>query len=261
MAYLGEAGHDEQGRYNSGAAGDQSGSECYYHEFYNYPWDCYIEPTDDNIGNKIANAMIEACENDLIGYDQYQRNTAYTMFKKYGSIGNIKERCETDCSAVTSLCIVQSGIDILKGLTNAPTTWTLKNILLNTKQFKIVSKPINRGTILLNEQHHVAIYLGNDTKKKNSNDDVIKTIIKKMDKGVNDMFLFEFVDGKYKGRLYICDNFTIKHVGHIHELEGYAKAKGVSLDELRKSAVKTSIKAPYHERFLALCNREKVIKW
>ena len=166
VKYIAESGHDEHGRYTGGKAGDQTGQECYVHEYYNYPWNVFIEPIDDYLARDIANNGIDAANNDHIGYDQWQRNSAYAEWKKVGSIAKITKDCEVDCSALVSLCITQAGCDILTGRSNAPVTSTLRSILLNTGKFRRVSAPTKRGTICLSEGNHVAIYLGTSKEKK-----------------------------------------------------------------------------------------------
>ena len=157
-SYLGQASIDERGTFRNGKAGDNNGKEVAIRSYYNYPWNVFLAPKSTDLGDKIANAMIDACNNNHIGYDMNQRNTAYTQWKKYGSIEKIATDCETDCSALTSLCVTQAGVDILKNTINAPTTSTLRKVLLATGKFEVVISPTKRGTICLKEGSHVAIF-------------------------------------------------------------------------------------------------------
>ena len=47
--YISNSGHDENGRYNGGAAGDQTGDEWYLRSWYNRPWNCVIRYTKNHI--------------------------------------------------------------------------------------------------------------------------------------------------------------------------------------------------------------------
>lgn len=210
MSYLGQASHDERGdSYYNGQAGDQTRTEVAITNYYNYPWDVFLEPIDDNFGHRVANAMIDACENNHIGYDMNQRNTCYAEWKKCGSIAKISTDCETDCSALVSLCVTQSGYDILSETTNAPTTWGLESVLLKTGGFKVVNAPVKRGTVLLNTQNHVAIFLGETKEKVNCEE------IEDLKGGTTMFCTFEMTDGKYKGKIFFANLATeeIRHMG------------------------------------------------
>jgi hypothetical protein len=52
-----------------------------------------------------------ACDNDNIGYDQYQRNTLYNLAAKVGfDVSKVTTPCETDCSALVRVCCAYAGV-------------------------------------------------------------------------------------------------------------------------------------------------------
>ena len=106
---IGSARIDENGHIIGGAAGDQTGREVCVEPYYRHSlgWVC-IRPKDATIGIKISTAMMQACSNNHIGYDQGQRESIVPMYKKYGSLKAIKENCETDCSKLVAMCVLQA---------------------------------------------------------------------------------------------------------------------------------------------------------
>ena len=113
MIKIGQASRDERGRYSGGIAGDQDGKEVVIREWYNRPWNKVLRCKDSKKAEKIAAAMEKACRNDLIGYDQSQRTTLYSLCKANGwKIEDVKTLCETDCSALVSVCVNAAGIRV-----------------------------------------------------------------------------------------------------------------------------------------------------
>ena len=92
---VGSARIDERGKATGGQAGDQTGKEVMIQNFYVHPKGWYIlRPKDGNHANKIASAMITACDNNNIGYDQSNRLGVI----KYGI--NTTTKTEADCSSL-----------------------------------------------------------------------------------------------------------------------------------------------------------------
>lgn len=106
--YVGSARSDERGKANGGKAGDQTGKEVSKQKWYKHSkgWRvlrCKIP----EMRNFIAEAMEWALENDLIGYDQYQRLTLYNLVKAFNfDPRKASAACETDCSALVRVCIL-----------------------------------------------------------------------------------------------------------------------------------------------------------
>lgn len=169
MIKIGQASRDERGRYSGGLAGDQDGKEVSIREWYNRPWNKVLRPKNPDKAEKIAAAMEKACENNCIGYDQNQRTTLYSLAKANGwRIEDVKTPCETDCSALVSVCVNAAGVKVSGDIY----TGNEANALLRTGEFELLDAPkylttdeyLRRGDILLYEFHHTAIALENGKK-------------------------------------------------------------------------------------------------
>ena len=169
MIKIGQASRDERGRYSGGMAGDQDGREVLIREWYNRPWNKVLRAKNPSIAEKIAAAMEDACRNDNIGYDQYERTTLYDLCKANGwNIKAVNKPCETDCSALVSVCVNAAGVRLSGSIYTGNESATL----LKTGEFELLDAPkylttdeyLRRGDILLYEFHHTAIALENGKK-------------------------------------------------------------------------------------------------
>ena len=167
---IGHASIDERGKANSGAAGDQTGKEVYTRTWYSKPWHTVFRPKSPEIAEKIAKAMEQACANNNIGYDQYQRTTLFELAQdKNWDISKVAKKCETDCSALVSVCCNAAGIKVSKDMY----TGNEKSVLTGTGKFTIytASKYVNssdyllRGDVLLGTGH-TAVVLSDGAKAK-----------------------------------------------------------------------------------------------
>lgn len=167
---IGHASIDERGKANSGAAGDQTKKEVYTRTWYSKPWHTVFRPKSSAAAEKIAKAMEQACANNNIGYDQYQRTTLYTLAKAAGwDISKVAKKCETDCSALVAVCCNAAGITVSKDMY----TGNEKAVLKGTGKFSVYtaskyvgsSDYLKRGDILLGNGH-TAIVLSNGSKVK-----------------------------------------------------------------------------------------------
>lgn len=116
IVIIGSARIDENGNAHGGKAGDQkSGKEVSTQEWYKHSkgWRVF-RVKDPKKAKIVAKIMKWACENILIGYDQYQRNTLYNELKKFGFSGEpvLEKAVETDCSALVRVCLAFAGIDV-----------------------------------------------------------------------------------------------------------------------------------------------------
>lgn len=115
IVYIGSARIDENGKAHGGAAGDQrKGFEVSTQEWYLHPkgWRVF-RAKDPEKAEIIARIMEWACKSDLIGYDQYQRNTLYNELAKYAFEKTyLSKAVETDCSALVRVCLAFAGIDV-----------------------------------------------------------------------------------------------------------------------------------------------------
>ena len=97
---ISNCGHDENGKYNGGVAGDQTGKEWEIIPFYKRPWTKMLRHPDPKVGELIASLAREAANNDLVGYDQGARTTFWKALAATGTYHpkDIKVPCEADCS-------------------------------------------------------------------------------------------------------------------------------------------------------------------
>lgn len=172
---IAHASIDENKHIKGGQAGNQSGKEVCIRQWYKKPWTILLRHPSrevrDDIG-RIAETLCTPPVNQLIGYDQAERNTFHTIARKYNydldDYIRAKELSETDCSAfVTCVCLF-AGISKLEYNGNAPTTRTMKsafkdagfNVLTDSRYVDGIEY-LSRGDILLKPGSHVVIVLDN----------------------------------------------------------------------------------------------------
>ena len=104
---IGHASIDENGSIQGGISGDQNGKEVCTRAYYLHAKGWYmLRPKSVEHANKIAEAMLRACKNDNIGYDQGNRSGIV----KYGTNSTVKTEC--DCSSLVRQCVFEgTGID------------------------------------------------------------------------------------------------------------------------------------------------------
>ena len=169
---ISNCGHDENGKYNGGKAGDQTGTEYQIKPWYSRPWDVCIRCTDPSIRKLMVKLATDAAENNMIGYDQGDRYSFWAQLKKSGYYpAQVSEPCETDCSCSTLSIIKAVGylLDIpeLQNVSIYGYTGNLEEILLKTGYFKAIRDKkyldsedyILGGDVLLCTGHHVCINL------------------------------------------------------------------------------------------------------
>ena len=166
-------GHDENGKYKGGTAGDQTGTEYYIRAWYapSYGWDCVLRHPNTRVGAKLAEIATYAAKNDRIGYDQNERLTYYNQLKAMGwHPERIATACESDCSASTAAAVIaaghQLGLTKLQQVSPSLTTYGMKKALISAgfeclteSKYRTSDKYLLPGDIILNEQHHVIINL------------------------------------------------------------------------------------------------------
>lgn len=167
---IANSGHDENGKYSGGKAGDQGG-EWQIQPWYNRPWTNVFRYPIVNVREKIAVLAEEAAKNDKIGYDQNQRTTFWKQLQNSGyHPKNITVACEADCSAGVAAIVKSVGYLLgIKDLqyvsedmyTGSETMELIDAgfINLTEKQFLESDKYLLRGDILLCKGHHTAINL------------------------------------------------------------------------------------------------------
>lgn len=176
------AGHDENGKYRNGQAGDQTGTEYYKRSWYKRAnnaksgWDYVLRYPNATVGAKIAEIAEKAAANNYIGYDQNQRTTFYTQLKAANwHPENINMKCETDCSASTCCTVIaaghQLGIKALQIINPNLTTWGIKDAF-KIAGFTVMSDAkycgspdyLLAGDIILSTDHHVVVNVDNGAK-------------------------------------------------------------------------------------------------
>lgn len=146
--------------YNS----DHTSGELRFSDWYSpiEGWDCVIRPKSDEVAIKIAEAMIGAVKNPLIGYSQEDRYSLYDAVNtsQYDT-WECKRKCNCDCSSLVTVATNHAGIPILRGTY----TGNMKYRYKATGLFKILTKDkyisyqdrLKVGDILLRENHHTAV--------------------------------------------------------------------------------------------------------
>lgn len=162
--YIGSARIDERGKIAGGAAGDGKqtkvhdySGEVSQEKFYvsSKGW-VVIRPKNVDVALRIAAAMITACDNKNLGYDQNNRLGVI----QYGTASKVKTEC--DCSSLVRQCVREAtGID--PGNFN---TATEKDVLKKTGLFDVTDyvngMTLYTGDILVTKTkgHTVVVTVG-----------------------------------------------------------------------------------------------------
>ena len=172
VATIGHAVCDENGRASGGKPGDQTGKEVRIAKWYCYndsPWIAVFRAKSTSVRKKLAKAMVAACNNDNIGYNQAKRTTLYNLAKANGWQLDKVGLCETDCSALVAVCVNAAGITVSKDMY----TGNELDVLKATSQFKIYTsdeycksqKKLKKGDILLKKGHTAMVVKVEDVYK------------------------------------------------------------------------------------------------
>ena len=163
---IGHAGGNEWGGTHGGQPGDQTLTEVYTRDWYDFQYGIVFRPKDLTIADKIAVAMEQACANDNIGYNQSNRISLYNAAKeKNWDLSKITKKVDTDCSALVCVCCNAAGLKV----PNDNWTGIQKKYLLATGAFDTFtttdylkrSDKLRRGDILLREGYHTVVVLTN----------------------------------------------------------------------------------------------------
>jgi uncharacterized protein YraI len=166
--YISNSGSDENGQYHGGKAGDQTGKEWQLRSWYSRPWTCVLRyEKDSRVGQKLAELGCAAALNDLIGYDQYERDTYWSHLKVSNyDPSQVTIACEADCSAGvianTRAVGYLLGIAALQNV-NASYTGNMRAgfkaagfTVLTDSKYLTSEKYLLPGDILLNDSCHTA---------------------------------------------------------------------------------------------------------
>lgn len=176
---ISNSGHDENGKYSGGKAGDQTGTEWAIINWYNRPWKCVLRHPDKAVRELIASLGEKAAKNDNIGYDQNERTTYWTQLEKVNyDPSAIKTKCEADCSSGVMANVKAAGYLLndakLKAVTITSTHYMRDMLvkagfeLLTDSKYLTSDNYLMRGDILLNDGAHTATNLTTGSKAGNS---------------------------------------------------------------------------------------------
>lgn len=143
---VGSARIGENGKATGGKDGDQTGGEVATQKFYISSKGWYIlRPKKSVIAEKLAEAMLIACANNNIGYNQNERLDVV----KNGI--NSKIKINSDCSSLVRACCIYAGFDP-GNFTTANEATALKSTGLFEDKIKFVSlekTPVYNGDVLV----------------------------------------------------------------------------------------------------------------
>lgn len=156
---IGHASKTEHSGITNGVVGDQTGKEVCMRSYYMHSKGWYaLRPKKIEHANAIAKAMIRACENDNIGYDQSGRLGIIT----YGTNSSVKTEC--DCSSLVRQCVIEgTGIDAGNFTTANEKTMLLATGLFEDAISVTSSTVLHNGDILVTKTkgHTVIVVDGN----------------------------------------------------------------------------------------------------
>ncbi|MBE5807167.1 MAG: peptidoglycan-binding protein [Clostridiales bacterium] len=119
--WISNSGSDERGRTHGGAPGDQTGGEWRLRAWYARPWTCVLRHPDARVQAALAKLAVDAAQNDMVGYDQYRRETYWKQLERAGfDASKIDAKCSADCTAGIAANAKAAGyllgIDALKAI-------------------------------------------------------------------------------------------------------------------------------------------------
>lgn len=176
MTKVSNCGGDEHRGVSGGKAGDQTGTEWYVREWYDFGQDMVLRHPEQKVRQLIASMATEAAQNDNIGYDQSQRETFWEYLSRAGYIPSyITFACEADCSSGTAAIVRGAGYRLgVNALKTVPISLWTGNMAAYLKAAGFVALTDSRylrsgdyllaGDINLNQATHVNICVTNGAK-------------------------------------------------------------------------------------------------
>lgn len=164
---VGSARIDEDGKISGGSVGDQTGKEVSTQSYYLHSKGWYLYRAKDvSVANALATAMLEACNNNNIGYDQSNRLGVVTQVKSAGSLKAIKTKTEADCSSLVRACCIQAGFDPGNFSTSNEGTCLNKTGKFEARVSVTANTKLYNGDILVTKKkgHTVIVVSGNPRK-------------------------------------------------------------------------------------------------
>ena len=133
---VGSARMNEFGTTTGGEAGDQTGLECSFQEFYVHElgW-TLLRPKEKEVADKIAHNMVSICDNDNIGYDWNRVPSLYNASKQYNfDASKVTQKCNTNCAGAVRCCVLYAGIECSDFYTGNEA-----DVLMKTGAFNVVT--------------------------------------------------------------------------------------------------------------------------
>lgn len=172
---IAHASIDENKKTKKGQAGDQTGKEVCVRSWYSKPWTVLLRYPDRSVRQRIAEIAEILANDNLIGYDQNERNSLHDVLKACDYDLNTfflrGQKVETDCSAFVTCVCIAAGIKGLEYAGNAPTTATMKSVfkksgfeVLTDEKYVTQSDYLSEGDILLKPSSHTVIVLDDGDK-------------------------------------------------------------------------------------------------
>ncbi|MEZ3444298.1 MAG: lysozyme [Lachnospiraceae bacterium] len=161
---IGSARIDENGKLSGGKAGDQTGKEVSTQDYYMHSKGWYLlRPKSVENADKLASAMLAACNNDNIGYDQSNRLDVISKLGRYGSMAKIAEKTEADCGTLVRGCCIEAGFDPGNFTTAGEETALIKTGRFESKAVVTATTVLYNGDILVTKTkgHTVIVVSGN----------------------------------------------------------------------------------------------------
>lgn len=174
MTRVANSGHDENGRWTYGKAGDQDGTEWRIIPWYYFRQHVVLRHPDAKVRAEIAKLAKAAAANNNIGYDQMQRTTFWRELARAGyDPSRIQTPCEADCSAGVAAIVKAVGYRLgnrkLQAVSSECWTGNLRSALMGAgfqalygSAYCETGKNLIPGDINLNEAQHTNIVVEGD---------------------------------------------------------------------------------------------------
>ena len=135
MIKCGWASIGENGKSTGGKAGDQNGKEVKVGDWYNFGQTFIARFKDRELAKRYSEYFEKVCNNDLVGYNQNERDTLYKELKKVDyDLTRLKKKCNCDCSSLTACVLNAVGIKVNPNFVTA----NMLNALSSTNKFEIL---------------------------------------------------------------------------------------------------------------------------
>lgn len=161
---IGNARISEHGTVN-GTKGDQTGKEVMTQSWASGgTWQYVFRPKTESVAKKIADAMLQACANNNIGYSQADRLSLYNLAKANGYKISKVGKCNCDCSSLVAVCCNAAGVvvspSMYTGNEYAVLKATGKFTIYTSAAYTKAQNNLRTGDILLRAGHTAIVTSG-----------------------------------------------------------------------------------------------------